>query len=166
MNEEWREIPGNSSFYEASNLGRIRSVSRTVKFSDGRSRFYESKILKPTPDKGGYLTVTILRKTRTVHSLVLEAFVGPRPLGCEACHGVKGNQDNSIENLRWDTIRENRIDTVRHGNHNESNKTHCKNGHEFSIENTLLTKHQRVCLVCKRKFNREYKERVKQNGTL
>lgn len=45
---------------------------------------------------------------RYVHHLVLEAFVGPRPEGMEACHfpdGYHGN--NCLDNLKWGTRKEN-----------------------------------------------------------
>lgn len=48
-----------------------------------------------------------------VHVLVLEAFVGPRPDGMEACHGPNGKDDNSVSNLRWGTHRENIQDKIR-----------------------------------------------------
>jgi hypothetical protein len=52
-----------------------------------------------------------------VHHLVLEAFVGPRPPGTEACHNNGDPSDNRLENLRWDTRRANRHDMRRHGTH-------------------------------------------------
>ena len=162
MSEEWRPVVDSHS-YEVSNLGRVRSVDRIVAFKDGRKRLYKGQILKPSPDKDGYLTVQVGRASlQKVHILVLESFVGPRPDGYEACHGILGRVNNTVDNLRWDTVSENRKDTVRHGNHNGVKKTECINGHEFSEENTLLLRSgSRVCLTCKRRRNREYKERIK-----
>ncbi len=48
----------------------------------------------------------------SVHVLVLEAFVGPRPHGMVGCHGPMGAVDNSITNLRWDTPEANTADRV------------------------------------------------------
>lgn len=56
------------------------------------------------------------RRNRFVHELVLLAFVGERPGSVdeyEACHGPGGSLDNSLENLRWDTIKANTADRVR-----------------------------------------------------
>jgi HNH endonuclease/Helix-turn-helix domain len=50
-----------------------------------------------------------------VHQLVLEAFVGPRPLGTEACHNDGDTANNALINLRWDTSGENKRDEYRHG---------------------------------------------------
>lgn len=54
-------------------------------------------------------------RKRYVHHLVLEAFVGPRPVGMECCHGNGIPTDNRLANLRWDTRKANRDDAVRHG---------------------------------------------------
>jgi hypothetical protein len=47
---------------------------------------------------------------------VLEAFVGPRPAGMQACHGPAGKTQNSLSNLRWDTPEANYQDRARDGN--------------------------------------------------
>jgi hypothetical protein len=48
--------------------------------------------------------------------MVLEAFVGPRPEGMQACHFPdRSTRNNRLENLRWDTGSENTIDKIRHG---------------------------------------------------
>lgn len=52
---------------------------------------------------------------RTVHSLVMLAFVGPLPDGWEVCHRNGVATDNRLVNLRYDTPRGNYADKVRHG---------------------------------------------------
>jgi hypothetical protein len=53
-----------------------------------------------------------------VHSLVLEAFEGPRPLGKE-CRHLDGNPANSrLDNLEWATPKVNNGDKKRHGTDN------------------------------------------------
>lgn len=55
--------------------------------------------------------------SRTVHRLVMEAFVGPRPPGM-MCRHLNGNpHDNRLSNLAWGTPAENVADAVRHGTH-------------------------------------------------
>ena len=65
----------------------------------------------------GYITVSLRRNGRTypvnVHTLVLLAFVGPRPEGMEACHNNGTRIDNRLSNLRWDTHVGNVADTDR-----------------------------------------------------
>lgn len=43
-----------------------------------------------------------------------------------------------------------RIAQVRHGNHHQARKTHCKHGHEFTPENTRRRSNRRWCLTCER----------------
>lgn len=93
MNEEWRDIPGFSG-YRASNFGRVRGPRR---------------LLTPGCNLKGYLHVSATKPKRTVsvHKLVLLAFVGERPEGCEVNHkdGVKSN--NRLDNLEYATSAEN-----------------------------------------------------------
>lgn len=49
------------------------------------------------------------------HELVLEVFVGPCPPGMEACHANDETSNNRLDNLRWDTRRENSADRKRNG---------------------------------------------------
>ena len=72
------------------------------------------KKLKPGSNRG-YLHVNLKGKIHKVHHLVLNAFVGPRAIGMQACHnnGIRG--DNRPENLRWDTPKNNQADRIAHG---------------------------------------------------
>ncbi len=53
--------------------------------------------------------------SKHIHRLMLEAFVGVCPEGMEACHNNGNKTDNSLENLRWDTSKNNHIDRRKHG---------------------------------------------------
>jgi hypothetical protein len=83
-----------------------------------RRKNYWNK-MNPTPDQAGYLRVPIRngrRITRHVHKLVLEAFVGQRPVGQHGCHSPDPTvTNNRLSNLRWDTVLENARDRARHG---------------------------------------------------
>ena len=107
--ERWRKVPGWPG-YKISSHGRARSVPRVL--ADGR--WHGGSLLQPAPDGDGYLQVTLSDGPRTrragVHTLVLEAFTGPRPDGMEGCHGNGDHQDNWLSNLRWDTHLENERD--------------------------------------------------------
>lgn len=62
------------------------------------------------------LCVSGKRFVRHVHTLVLLAFVGPRPEGMEACHFPdRDPANNHLTNLRWDSIAANHADAVKHG---------------------------------------------------
>lgn len=64
------------------------------------------------------------KRTRYVHRLVLEAFVGPCPDGMECCHNDGNPRNNRLDNLRWDTRKANAIDSVNHGTMPRG-ETHC-----------------------------------------
>lgn len=48
---------------------------------------------------------------RSVHTLVLTAFVSARPPGMEAAHRDNNRQNNALDNLRWDTPKGNQADS-------------------------------------------------------
>lgn len=68
----------------------------------------------------GYHRVTLvmpgIRREVVVSVLVLEAFVGPRPNGMQACHFPdRDRANNRVGNLRWDTPKNNIADMALHG---------------------------------------------------
>lgn len=55
-------------------------------------------------------------KWHPVHSLVLHAFIGPRPTPQhDSCHTDGNARNNHLSNLRWDTRQANADDRMRHG---------------------------------------------------
>lgn len=156
-NEQWKPVPGYEGSYEVSDQGRVRSLDRLVPGKDGRVTRFHGRVLKPWENQVGHKYVQLGRKDkRIVHRLVLETFVGPCPEGMEACHWNDVPGDNRLENLRWDTRRANSLDRQRNGIDYQLNKTHCKWGHEFSPENTFISKRgSRVCRACRLQKKRE-----------
>jgi hypothetical protein len=106
MFEVWQHVAGYGGRYEVSSRGRIWS-NRT------------NRLLKLSKANTGYYQVRIGEDVRHVHRLVLEAFVGPCPYGCEACHGNGVRTDHELENLRWDTHKSNMADASKHGTTNQ-----------------------------------------------
>lgn len=161
--EKWRPVVGFENAYEVSDQGRIRSLARTV-FRSGCPVRLKEKLLNPWTQKGGYPTVSLRSGGKTtnkaLHTLVLEAFVGPRPAKMEGCHNDGNPLNNTPSNLRWGTRSDNVQDALSHGTHNHARKTHCKRGHEFTSENTRIYTFPngvtaRFCRACKRYSNRK-----------
>jgi len=111
MTEEWRPIAGYESWYEVSNIGRVKRVM------DSRGT-YADRILTPTTNHA-YLQVIFYRDetrvARTVHRLVAEAFIGPCPIGLEVNHKDGDKMNNVAENLEYMTRRENAQHAARMG---------------------------------------------------
>jgi hypothetical protein len=80
-------------------------------------------MLRPGIASSGYPTVALGRgRTRTVHSLVAEAFIGPRPHGMEVRHINGVRTDPRRVNLCYGTRSENILDAVAHGTWNSTQR--------------------------------------------
>jgi len=99
LKNQWRVIPNHPN-YEISIAGVVRRTTDC-------NRCRKGYILKQSCINSGYLKVSINRKNFTVHRLVLEAFVGPRPYGKECNHKNSIKSDNYLYNLEWVTHTEN-----------------------------------------------------------
>jgi transposase len=129
--EQWKAIPGYEGLYEASSLGRVRSLAVRVKIN-GRWRSYKGNVLRPGTRRSGrqhYLQVSLSKngeiKSWGVHQLVLFTFVSPYPSGMECCHNDGDGVNNRLENLRYDTPKGNWADRRRHGTDNSGSKHPC-----------------------------------------
>lgn len=148
MSEIWKPLP-YAPAYDVSDLGRVRS-SLIWRGSD------EPRLLHPWRNDDGYLVVKIMTPTLGevpigVHRLVAHTFLGHQLEGIEVRH-LDGNLDhNALTNLAYGTHSLNMLDAVAHRTHNMARRTHCKNGHEFSPENTRpRADGGRRCLACRR----------------
>lgn len=171
--EEWRPVVGWEGFYEVSDQGRVRSVervvTRTTRWGTSPQRV-TARILSPAATgRARHLCVRLSRpgntKTRLVHQLVLESFVGPRPKGRQGLHWNDESSDNRLRNLRWGTPSANGRDAVRNGRNKNSNKTHCLAGHEFTAENTWIRPSGgRDRRECNRLRSQEWRNRQQQRA--
>ncbi len=105
--ETWRPCLGFADRYEVSSNGQIRNL-------------ITGKIRKPWKNNRGYLTLKLSiapnkTVTRTVHSLVAEAFISARPEGLQINHKDSNKENNPPDNLEWVTAEENIAHARRHG---------------------------------------------------
>lgn len=116
--EVWKDIPGYEGKYQASNLGRIRSLNRRVNIGHGATRLLQGRVLKPAGQKTDpHLSVVLGHRAAgsTVHSLVARTFHGPCPPGQEVRH-LDGNPlNNRADNLAYGSRTENILDVYRVG---------------------------------------------------
>jgi hypothetical protein len=107
--EIWKPIPSTAGRYEASSLGRIRSLIA----ANHRGIFPRKVPLVCTPYSSSEYLLFNLRingryRCRQLGSLILEAHVGPAPtVHHEAAHVDGDASNNRIENLVWATPKEN-----------------------------------------------------------
>lgn len=103
----WHAVPSMPGYY-VSRCGRVVSTRN--------NRF---RVLKLTPNSRGYVRLKLYCDTgrihRTVHSLVMETFVGPRPVGQVIRHLDGDRANNTISNLAYGTDQDNHTDAVAHG---------------------------------------------------
>lgn len=118
MNTVWKDIPGYEGCYQVSNLGQIKGLARIIE-SPGAKRGYpkpvKEKELAPQFHSAGYLSVQLQGTGHLVHSLVALAFLGKPLPGLCVCHNDGNRHNNNIENLRYDTPRNNTADMRTHG---------------------------------------------------
>ena len=99
-------------------MKRIKGLSNYAITEDGRvwsdnlNGFMRQQEKFGRSKNKGYMCVSVVydngeKKKRTVHSLVLEAFVGKRPKGYECDHIDGDKHNNHISNLEWVTPEEN-----------------------------------------------------------
>jgi len=82
-------------------------------------------LCKPTPSKDGYLMIRVLKHKKTyirVHRLVFETFVSEIPQGYQIDHINTIRTDNSLENLRLCTPKENSNNPLTRKHYSESRR--------------------------------------------
>lgn len=112
MREIWKDVPSFEGYYQASNLGRIRTVDRIGPTCYGATRKLKGRVVAVNGGKRGYLRVSSHKYgVMFAHRLVAMAWV-PNPHGLPVINHIDGNKSNNIpSNLEWCT----QPDNVRHG---------------------------------------------------
>lgn len=115
--------------YEVTRDGRVYSVSSNWR-GMGRREMHQS------PNDDGYPSVRLVlngrRKHLSVHVLVAQEFLPPRPSPKHEVRHLDGNKLNAnANNLAWGTRKENADDRERHG------RTSKGKSHSESIKNGL-----------------------------
>lgn len=134
MTEEiWRDIPGYEGYYMVSNYGRVYSMTRTVTPHNRKGWTIGGKIMKPYPHRDRYMFVDLHKNgqkaAKSIHYLVMLAFVGPYPDGHEINHIDFDRTNNRLDNLEYVTPKQNnahsaarRLEAVARGEANGYSK--------------------------------------------
>ena len=91
------------------------------------------------------------RRMVYVHRDAWEEANGPIPDGMVIDHLCNNRACYNVDHLRLATHSENQH--AEHSPTTNANKTHCKQGHEFSQENTYMWRGARYCRTCRRERN-------------
>lgn len=170
--EIWRDIPNHEGLYQASNLGRIKSLKRPYGLKE--------RILKQQLVCGYYqvrLCKNSIQKFYYVHRLVWIAFNGQIPEGLQVNHINEIKIDNRLENLNLMTCKEN----LNWGTRNErSAKSKSKAVLQFTLDGILVKEYAsatqaerelgfdqgHICDCCNGKYKTAYGYiwRYKQKG--
>jgi hypothetical protein len=151
--ELWRPVHGLEDLFTVSNCGGVRAPDRLVP-------------ARVNPQ--GYRHVSLRGKQFSVHSLVLEAFVCPRPPGMMGLHRDDQKWNNHLGNLYWGSAVDNARDSVRNGTHARVVRVFCPRGHRLAEPNLVQASLPvRICKACNRargamrhKYGKVYPEDV------
>lgn len=109
--ETWKSIPEYEGFYEASDLGRIRSLPRATT----RGRIIKQNV----NTRNGYCYVSLSKngkqKQCRVHRLIATTFLEIDPDRPQVNHIDGDKTNNSVENLEWCTQSENMLHAFKSG---------------------------------------------------
>ncbi len=124
MQEEWRPVVGWEDRYSVSSLGRMATVPRFVPVSHGGKRYVKHRILKTQMDRYGYPVITLCRnrnwEVRTIHKLLVIAFIGEIPEGMVINHKDGRKNNNRLSNLeictqQWNALHSRRVSKTNIG---------------------------------------------------
>jgi len=117
-------------------------------------------------DSSGYGTIWDGQRTAKAHRVAYEKAVGPIASGLQLDHLCRNRRCVRPSHLEPVTARENTLRGVGASAQNAV-KTHCKRGHQFSSDNTLVKlspvgNRWRYCAVCTRELGREYQRQSRK----
>lgn len=109
MREIFIDVKGYEGYYKVSNLGRVKSLERSVKKRNGVTQSFKERMLKLCVDGTGYMSVALTGKSFRVHQLVAVAFLNHKPNGHTLVVDHKDNNklNNNSSNLAIVTQRAN-----------------------------------------------------------
>lgn len=115
--EIWKDVIDYEGLYQVSNLGRVYALPKKWLSGHNSIHYHNGKLLKHSINTGGYKCVNLSLnskcKTKDIHKLVAEAFLGHIPCGLKLVvdHINDDPTDNRLENLQIVTNRFNTCKT-------------------------------------------------------
>jgi hypothetical protein len=126
MKEIWKDIPDYINYYQASSLGRIRSVDRIITDKNRLSYKRKGIVLEQQIPPNEYPMVTLSKfgvsRTLLVHILVAKAF-HPNPSNLPEVHHKDFNTFNArADNLEWSPSHHNVEESANAGHYLKEGK--------------------------------------------
>jgi hypothetical protein len=114
--ENWRPVKDYEDLYQVSDLGRIKSLPKSLRIKSNSRRLTRERIISGSNIGIGYLGVSLGRgKMKSIHRIVAEAFL-PNPEEKTEVNHINGiKADNRVVNLEWATRSENMKHAFRKG---------------------------------------------------
>lgn len=142
MKEIWKPIKGYEGYYEISNFGVVKSLSRIVKRANHVITIPEC-IKSIYISKKGYPVVTLCKNKKSIgkylHVLLAEAFI-PNPENKPYVDHINTNKlDYRLCNLRWVTAKENTNNPLTFSRIKTANSSK-----EFKYNNLLIRKQHKT----------------------
>jgi len=120
--EIWKDIKGYEGYYQVSNMGRVKGLTRTIKHLRGfrvikehilpTHVYYSSKNYKREQVS---LSKKGIHKTHRVHRLVANAFIPNNKHKKYINHIDSNTLNNNVNNLEWVTHKENMQHAFEYG---------------------------------------------------
>lgn len=145
------EAPQGAKRVEGRSMKEIPDFPDYFITKDGQvfsEKYGDRRKLKTWVDKRyGYVRVIIRKERKSfgrfIHVLLLTTYIGKCPIGKEASH-LNGNRaDNRLENLCWETRKENHAHKIAHGtrqNGDNCGKSKLTSGEVVQIKGLLTEK--------------------------
>lgn len=109
--ELWKDIPQYEGLYQVSNKGNVRSLDKKV-LNNGGFQLVKGRVLKQanTGRNRVYKYVALSKngkvKNKYIHRLVAETFITNPENKPTVDHIDRDTSNNTLENLRWATYKE------------------------------------------------------------
>lgn len=143
--EIWKDIEGLEGIYQVSNLGRVKSLPRTILDRNNHKKQINGQYMTASDNGHGYLTVMLRENNkgvrRYIHRLVAQAFI-PNPNNLpEVNHKDENKQNNIASNLEWVDYLTNRIYGTRLDRLSKANTIH-KTVVQYDLDFNYITEYE------------------------